>query len=165
MGQGQWIYFSHRADQPTSYRGTGCDFAFWWCRSRSQVTFSQLDLRQISPEMRGVPIEDALAFNLERQLQLFLRAVLPSVDPLIARLHASSLSDALPLLSTILKNPKYTLLVLQNFRPILLDLCARWLDDEIDDEEKFSAFGFLIPCCEELYPYVSIPVINDTNCS
>ena len=113
--------------------------------------------------MRGVPIKDALTFNLERQLQLFLQAVLPSVDPLIAKLHASSPPDALPLLSTLLKNPKYTLLMLQNFRPILLDLCARWLDDEVDDEAKFSAFGFLAPCCEEVYPYVSIPVRNDTN--
>lgn len=102
--------------------------------------------------MRGVPIKDALAFNLERQLQLFLQAVSPSVDPLIPQLQASSLHNLLPLLSTLLKNPKYTLLVLQNFRPILLDLCARWLDDEIDDEAKFSAFGFLSPCCEELYP-------------
>lgn len=107
---------------------------------------------KISPEMRGVPIKDALAFNLERQLQLYLQAVLPSVDPLIAQLQASSLPDALPLLSTLLKNPKYTPLILQSFRPILLDLCARWLDDDIDDEAKFSAFGFLIPCCEELYP-------------
>ena len=112
--------------------------------------------------MRGVPIKDALAFNLERQLQLFLQAILPSVDPLIAQLQASSLPDVLSLLSTLLKKPKYTLLVLQNFRPILLDLCARWLDDEIDDEAKFSAFGFLSPCCEELYPYVSIPAKNDT---
>jgi len=106
---------------------------------------------------------DGLAFNLERQLHLFLQAVLPSVDPLIAQLQASSVPDALPLLSTLLKDPKYTLLVFQNFRPILLDLCARWLDDEIEDETKFSAFGFLVPCCEELYPYVSIPAINDTS--
>lgn len=102
--------------------------------------------------MRGVPIKDALTFNLGQQLQLYLQAVSPTVDPLIAQLQASSLPDAVPLLSTLLKNPKYTHLVLQHFRPILLDLCARWLDDEIDDEAKFSAFGFLIPCCEELYP-------------
>ena len=113
--------------------------------------------------MRGVAVKDALAFNLELQLQLFLQAVSPSVDTLIAQLQASSLPDALCLLSTLLKNPKYTLLVLQNFRPVLLDLCARWLDDESDDEAKFSAFGFLIPCCEELYPYVSIPTIHDTS--
>jgi len=137
----------------------------WRCRGRGQLSLSGLNLdlhRKTFPEMRGVPIKDALAFNLERQLQLFLQAVLPSVDPLIAQLQSSSLPDALPLLSILLKKPKYTLLVLQNFRPILLDLCARWLDDEIDDEAKFSAFGFLSPCCEELYPYVSIPAINGT---
>jgi midasin len=56
-------------------------------------------------------------------------------------------------LSNLLKNPIYAIHVARLFSPLLVDLCARWLDDEEQDEAKFAVFSLLVPAHEELYPY------------
>jgi midasin len=56
--------------------------------------------------------------------------------------------------------PALTEHIANTFRPILIDLCARWLQFPENTEEKFEAFGLLIQIHEELFQYV--PSINYT---
>ncbi|CCA66844.1 related to midasin (AAA ATPase) [Serendipita indica DSM 11827] len=67
-------------------------------------------------------------------------------------LTALETSQRLHALSKLLKSPKHTLGVARMFSPLLVDLCARWLDDQEEDEQKFTVFGLLLPAHEELYP-------------
>ena len=71
-------------------------------------------------------------------------------------LAALDTNQRLQALSKLLKSPQYTLSVARLFSPLLVDLCARWLDDEEEDERKFAVMGLLLPAHEELYPYVNL---------
>lgn len=92
---------------------------------------------------------DALSIPFTLQIDRFL-----SLYPAQASLQAAPIETQLTVLSNLLKTPEYTLDIAKLFSPLLVDLCARWLDDEEQDELKFVAFGLLVPAYEELYPYV-----------
>ena len=87
------------------------------------------------------------------------------VDNLLARLgheshhaqaikNASSRADLLRRLSALLSTPGLTLLVATVFRPILLDLCARFLEDQEDQIAKLEALCLLLGLHPEVYPCV-----------
>lgn len=99
-------------------------------------------------------IYDPLAINLGRQTRLLIQK-LPQNSPHVNELSsATSERDLLAILSRLLAKPELTELIAKAFRPILIDLCARWVerDDCIDDQ--LFAIAFLVEAQEELYPYV-----------
>jgi midasin len=93
---------------------------------------------------------NALSIPLAVQIEAFLRTC-PEQDSL----RDAPVAEQLATLSRLLKTPEYTIFVARLFSPLLVDICARWLDDNEQDELKFAAFGLLVPAHEELYPYVS----------
>ncbi|KAG8823439.1 hypothetical protein FRC19_003943 [Serendipita sp. 401] len=85
--------------------------------------------------------------------------------PELAWLRSLQLSEQLPALSKLLKKSEYTLKVARLFSPLLLDLTARWLEEQEEDEAKFIVFGLLVPAHEELYPvfarFLTRPSLKD----
>lgn len=98
----------------------------------------------------------ALAIPFADQIEVFL-----SEFPEQISLRDAPVAHQLDALSRLLKTSQYTLRVAILFSPLLVDLCARWLDDEEQDELKFTAFALLVPAHEELYP--SVPSSNQTH--
>lgn len=98
-------------------------------------------------------IYDPLAINLYRQTRLLIPK-LPQNPPYAEELsNATSERELLAILSRLLAKPELTELIFKAFRPILLDLCARWVEaDDCTDEQLFS-IAFLVEVQEELYPY------------
>ncbi|KAJ7451619.1 midasin nuclear AAA ATPase [Mycena latifolia] len=99
-------------------------------------------------------IHNPLAINLRGQTRVLL-ASLPSDSPHVARLldAASKTSTQLAtVLSDLLPSPDLTLLIATIFRPILLDLCARWLDEPQNTEDQLVALCYLLEVHEELFP-------------
>ncbi|KAG6809125.1 hypothetical protein H0H93_016097, partial [Arthromyces matolae] len=66
-------------------------------------------------------------------------------------LNATSTSDLLQKLSQLLYHPAFTLAIATLYRPILFDLCARWLDAQ-NTEEQLVALCLLLENHEELFP-------------
>lgn len=91
-----------------------------------------------------------LAINLRRQTQ-HLASLIPPGTPCIAQLQsASNTQEFLSILSQLLSNPAYTQIIATLFRPILIELCARWLDQ--GSEDNLVALTLLIEVHEELFP-------------
>ncbi|KAG6329770.1 hypothetical protein ID866_9320, partial [Astraeus odoratus] len=98
---------------------------------------------------------DPLTINLAKQLRALL-ALLPLQSPYAAQISvASSTKELLVTLSTLLAKPSLTSAIADLFRPLLIDLCARWLNDKQDLEDRFTALCFLIENHEELFPILS----------
>ncbi|KAG1818477.1 uncharacterized protein BJ212DRAFT_1479486 [Suillus subaureus] len=95
---------------------------------------------------------DPLSINLAKQKRA-LRALLPPDSFHIQCItEANTPVHALSTLSRLLAVPALTLTIADLFRPLLIDLCARWLHDDDDIEDRFIAFCLLIEFHEELYP-------------
>jgi midasin len=93
----------------------------------------------------------ALSFPLSSKIHIFVQQF-----PEQAQLRDASIDEQLATLSILLKNQKYTIPISRLFSPVLVDLCARWLDDQEQDEAKFAVFGLLLPIHEDLYRYAVI---------
>ncbi|KAJ6530392.1 midasin nuclear AAA ATPase [Mycena vulgaris] len=99
-------------------------------------------------------IHDPLAINLRGQTRALL-ALLPSDSP-----HAAALLDAASksstqlaiVLSGLISSPDLTQLIATIYRPILLDLSARWLDEPQNTEDQLVALCYLLEVHEELFP-------------
>ncbi len=97
-------------------------------------------------------VHDPLALNLRGQT-LFLLEKLPLDSPHAKTLRSvPSRSQLLQTLSHLLHTPSLTTLVATAFRPILLDLCARWLENSENLYEKLEAVCLLLEIHPELYP-------------
>ena len=95
---------------------------------------------------------DPLAFNLHGQLKSFA-AELSNDSPQVQRLqNATSRATLFRALSTLLATPGLTTLVATYFRPILLDLCARFLEVREGLIPKFEALCALLSVHPEIYP-------------
>ncbi|KAG1882661.1 hypothetical protein F4604DRAFT_1986326 [Suillus subluteus] len=95
---------------------------------------------------------DPLRINLAKQKRA-LGALLPPDSFHIQHItEANTPTNALSTLSRLLAVPALTLTIADLFRPLLIDLCARWLHDDDDIEDRFIAFCLLIEIHEELYP-------------
>ncbi|KAG1843016.1 P-loop containing nucleoside triphosphate hydrolase protein [Suillus subalutaceus] len=95
---------------------------------------------------------DPLRINLAKQKRA-LRALLPPDSFHIQHITEANIpTNALSTLSRLLAVPALTLTIADLFRPLLIDLCARWLHDDDDIEDRFIAFCLLIEIHEELYP-------------
>ena len=97
---------------------------------------------------------DPLRLDLQRQTQKLIDQF-PGDGPIAALRNVSSRQALLDHLSMLLLSPQYTMAVCMLFKPLLLDLCARWLHQDTDMLEKFEALCLLIEICEELYSCVS----------
>ncbi|KAL1760476.1 hypothetical protein FB107DRAFT_202952 [Schizophyllum commune] len=95
---------------------------------------------------------DPLAFNVRRQTQALLEA-LPEGSTLVTEIHsARSHTELFDALSRWLAAPALTWRIATTFRPILVDLCARWLQSTQPTEEQLAALCFLVEIHEELFP-------------
>lgn len=106
--------------------------------------------------MTSTHVFDPLSINLAKQKRAFL-ALLPPNSTYIQQItEANTPAHLLSTLSRLLAAPALTLTIADLFRPLLIDLCARWLHNDDDIEDRFIAFCLLIELHEELYPCVSL---------
>jgi len=96
-----------------------------------------------------------LDINLYQQRELLLSRI-PHHDEATTLASISTIEELLPHLSRLLFKPGFTSVVASCFRPLLIDLCARWLDMHDADEEQLVALCFLIEVHEELFPCVRL---------
>ncbi|RPD62626.1 midasin [Lentinus tigrinus ALCF2SS1-7] len=95
---------------------------------------------------------DPLRFNLEGQTQKLLSQIARD-SPYSTLLQNVSRLNLLDTLSGLLRVPQFTMVVAALFRPILLDLCARWLHRaEEETLDKLEALCLLLEIHPELYP-------------
>ncbi|KAG9315862.1 hypothetical protein JVU11DRAFT_3511 [Chiua virens] len=99
-------------------------------------------------------LEDPLYIDLAKQTRSLL-AILPQNSHSTRISSASSPKALLSTLSRLLAVPSLTVPISDLFRPLLVDLCARWLEDQEDLEERFVALCMLIENHQELFPILS----------
>ncbi|KAJ7029287.1 midasin nuclear AAA ATPase [Mycena alexandri] len=103
-------------------------------------------------------LHDPLAINLRGQTRILI-ASLPSESPhafMLAAAVSQTSTQLLTVLSGLLSAPELTLQIATLFRPILLDLCARWLDEPKITQGQLVALCYLLEVHEELFP-----ILND----
>ncbi|KAK0187828.1 midasin nuclear AAA ATPase [Armillaria mellea] len=93
-------------------------------------------------------VYDPLYLNFHRQNQLFLEKV--RSNNAYSALITTQLS--LATLSRLLTVPALTTAIADVYRPILFDLCARWISQPDCTEDQLVAICLLIEVHEELYP-------------
>jgi midasin len=97
-------------------------------------------------------LKHPLRMNLARQTHSLLEKL--GTDSQFT-FHIQSIStprELLEALSQLLLAPAFTLLVAHEFRPILLDLCARWLLVDGRSDEILVALCLLLEPHPELFP-------------
>ena len=99
-------------------------------------------------------IHDPLTINIHRQRRQLLSYIPTDTLYHEALSNASTNRELLTTLSGLLAVSQFTQLVATLFRPILLDLCARWIDNEHDVEDHLIALCYLLEVHEELFPCV-----------
>ncbi|KAH0831978.1 midasin [Lanmaoa asiatica] len=100
-------------------------------------------------------LNDPLTINLSKQTRALL-AILPPDSTHSSQISlASSPKALLSTLSRLLAVASLTVPISELFRPLLVDLCARWLHDQEDLEDRFVAFCMLIENHGELFPILS----------
>jgi len=100
-------------------------------------------------------IQNPLAINLRRQLSLLLTHIPSNTTYYFALTGSTSTPQILSALASLLAVPAFTKLVASLFRPLLLDLCSRWIDDDADVEEHLFALCYLLEVHTELFPCVN----------
>ncbi|KAI0081619.1 midasin [Panus rudis PR-1116 ss-1] len=100
-------------------------------------------------------VHDPLTINLKLQTQNVLGQI-PTDSPYATRLKTvTSRSELLQVLSELLAVPALTWTIATAFRPILLDLCARWLQDGGDEVDRLEALCLLLEVHPEIYSIFS----------
>ena len=96
-------------------------------------------------------LKDPLKMNLGRQVRSLLRSL--GVDsPFASNIQAAATTrELLDALSQLLVTPAFTLLVAREFRPVLFDLCARWLLVNGHTDEILVALCLLLEPHPELF--------------
>ena len=97
-------------------------------------------------------LANPLRLDLKRQTaKLINKLPLESVYiPLLTQ--QTDISDLLSLLSRLLAVPTLTTSIADLYRPILFDLCARWLEDEENNVDQLVALCLLVEVHEHLFP-------------
>ena len=100
----------------------------------------------------GPTFHDPLTINLQKQTRALV-SKLPVGSPYPAiLLNTSSYTELSTTLSYLLTLPGLTLSIATFFRPILLDLCSHWLQNEDHNEAQLVALCLLLEPHEELFP-------------
>lgn len=98
-----------------------------------------------------------LAIDLKKQLGWLQERLAGSGSQHLRALqNASSRATFLATLSRALLEPSLTTPIVHAFRPILIDLCSRWLENGDLVEEKLEALCLLVQTHEELFPYAKV---------
>ena len=96
--------------------------------------------------------DDSLTINLDQQIRLLVEELSESPSHISALQNASSRSELLKQLSRYVATPGLSEITARLFKPMLLDLCARWLEEETELDEKFEAFALLLEIHPEIFP-------------
>ncbi|CDO69902.1 hypothetical protein BN946_scf184884.g61 [Trametes cinnabarina] len=99
--------------------------------------------------------EDPLRLNLHGQTQKLLGQLPPESTYAAVLKNAASRAALLETLSELMLKPPLTMLIAKLFRPLLMDLCARWLYRDPDDVHIFEALCLLLDIHPEIYPILS----------
>ncbi|KAI0822070.1 midasin [Trametes gibbosa] len=99
---------------------------------------------------------DPLRLNLRKQTQKLIDLHYLGDAHSIALKNAASRKALLELLSRLLLLPQYTMVIATFYRPILLDLCARWLDQTTDSLQKLETLSLLLGVHPEVYPVLYV---------
>ncbi|KAF8635894.1 hypothetical protein AX15_000074 [Amanita polypyramis BW_CC] len=100
----------------------------------------------------GDVVYDPFTINLRRQTRL-LSQKLPQNSPYAVELsNVTSVRGLLLVLSRLLAKAELTEVIAAMFRPILTDLCARWIEGDDCTNEQLFAIALLVEVQEELYP-------------
>jgi len=97
-------------------------------------------------------LKDPLKMNLGRQTRSLLEKLGPDSQSTSYIQNATTTRELLDALSQLLVTPALTLLVAREFRPILFDLCARWLLADGRADEILVALCLLLEPHPELFP-------------
>lgn len=98
---------------------------------------------------------DPLSIDIRTQALSVLNA-LPSQSRFARVLHGLEANDScLTTISKLLLEPSLTLTIKTAYQPLLVDLCARWLDDTDEMVKKAEALAFLVEVHEEIASYVA----------
>ena len=100
-------------------------------------------------------IHDPLSLNLAGQIRLLLSQLGPDSPHARILQNATSRSELLRALSSLLSTSGLTTLISVTFRPLLLDLCARLVETKENAIAKFEALSLLVGLHPEIYPYVT----------
>ena len=114
---------------------------------------------------------DPLKLNLKKQVRSLLKLVSSRSDFVEEQLVGAidvlncfnnsavlnlSVGEVLKALSRCLSTPHLVGSIVKFFRPLLVDLVARWLEDEGEEEEakelKLVVLAYLVQVFEEIYP-------------
>ncbi|KAI0647852.1 midasin [Trametes meyenii] len=98
---------------------------------------------------------DPLKMNLRRQTRRLLDLLPLGNSHSVAIQNAPSRAALLDTLSALLVLPQYTHVIATLFRPLLVDLSARWLHQNCDDLQKLEALCLLLELHPDLYPVLS----------
>ncbi|KAI0693224.1 midasin [Cytidiella melzeri] len=101
------------------------------------------------------PAHDPLTINLAQQTRLLLDQLPRDSSALAALQNVPSRTHLLKQLARLLATPGLTTTVATLFRPLLLDLCARWLEEQGELEEKLEASTLLLEIHPEIFPVFS----------
>lgn len=107
-------------------------------------------------------IHDPLDIDVRRQIADVVKAVPSSslfsshVTKFTTILDNNNGEEIMSMLSRLLAMPALSLLIAKAFRPLLLDLCARWILDDENMDEKLVALNLLLDAHEHLFPCVAI---------
>ena len=103
-------------------------------------------------------IRDPLSLDLRsRWLDFASKYPAWSVHSQVNLVDASP-KELLLLASKFLLIPRYTTIIADTFRPLLPDLCARWLENPDGVEDKLCALCLLLQPHVEIFPYVLLSV-------
>ena len=97
-------------------------------------------------------LQDPLSINLRRQTNVLLSSIPRTSEQYDFLSNASCACQMLEALSNALANAAFTPIVAKLFRPLLMDLCARWIDDADKSEDYLVALSYLVEVHEELFP-------------
>ncbi|CAL1712480.1 unnamed protein product [Somion occarium] len=106
-------------------------------------------------ELPALP--DPLKINWKRQTGA-LTSQLPSGSHALRLQNVSSKAELLEVLSGLLATPGLTMIVATAFRPLLIDLCARWLTDATNgpsQEDRLEALCLLLEIHPEIFSILS----------
>ncbi|KAI9068715.1 midasin [Trametes sanguinea] len=109
----------------------------------------------------GESFKDPMCLNLKGQTRKLLGQLPPESTYYVALKNAASRAALLETLSSLMLMPPLTMTIAQLFRPLLVDLCARWLQRESSDLSAFEALCMLLEIYPEVYPILSCLLRKD----
>lgn len=147
-------------------KGTSWNASIWlvytdvlWLSEQTKVLYTRLNAVLnhsvlICKMSTPIAIHDPLAINLRLQTKRLLAEIPPNTVHYEVLDNAPTTQLLLATLSNHLALPQFTQLVATLFRPILLDLCVRWIRNENNIEDALIALSYLLEVHEELFPCV-----------